>query len=169
MTAASKVGKSTNRAQAKGKNQKGKTSPWEWADAALGALLIISALLYMTYYGLTHPSTPPDVTIEGAKRLSGHGWLSRRVRGEKSRQQHRRRSGCHRRATIRRGRGGKRETTLDYLPEQSRRRAGLFFQNDPRNHDLVLRAEGSRRVFQPPCPRARVLHGLLRGAGMTAG
>ena len=34
------------------------------------------------------------------------------------------------------------ETTFDYLPSGSRRRGGLFFQADPRTHDVAVKAKG---------------------------
>ena len=32
--------------------------------------------------------------------------------------------------------------TLDYLPQDSERRGGLFFTEDPAAYELVLRAQG---------------------------
>jgi uncharacterized protein (TIGR02588 family) len=34
------------------------------------------------------------------------------------------------------------ETTFDYVPRQSERRGGLFFREDPRTHEVRLRALG---------------------------
>lgn len=34
------------------------------------------------------------------------------------------------------------ETVFDYLPSQSRRKGGLFFTADPRDHEVAVRAKG---------------------------
>jgi uncharacterized protein (TIGR02588 family) len=36
------------------------------------------------------------------------------------------------------------ETTLDFVPRNSRRRAGVLFMRDPRAHEFTLRASGYR-------------------------
>lgn len=37
------------------------------------------------------------------------------------------------------------EVTVDYVPAESSRRAGLFFTRDPRRHPLHVRAEGYQK------------------------
>jgi uncharacterized protein (TIGR02588 family) len=126
------------RAAQKGAN----TSPWEWAVAALGALLIISALGYMAYYGLTHPRTPPDVTVE-ARNVSrvSDGFL---VEFEARNHGNSTAAGLVISGELRSGDAvaERSEITLDYLPDQSEQVGGLFFQSDPGQYDLNLRAEG---------------------------
>ena len=36
------------------------------------------------------------------------------------------------------------ETTIDFVPPKSKRRAGVFFSRDPRANELTLRASGYR-------------------------
>jgi uncharacterized protein (TIGR02588 family) len=140
--------KTNSRSTAKGPKAEGpeqakaRTSPWEWAVAALGGLMIIAALGYMAYYGFTHPQTPPNVTVE-VREVSplAAGFL---VEFEARNSGNSTAAGLVISGELRSGDAvaESSETTLDYLPEQSRRLGGLFFQNDPSQYDLSLRAEG---------------------------
>jgi uncharacterized protein (TIGR02588 family) len=110
--------------------------------AAVGALLIASALGYMTFYGLTHPSTPPEVSVE-VRSVSpvSAGFL---VEFEVANGGNSTAASLTITGELRSGESvvETRQTTLDYLPEQSNQRGGLFFQNDPEQYDLNIRAEG---------------------------
>jgi uncharacterized protein (TIGR02588 family) len=113
-------------------------SPWEWAVAALGAILLAGAIGYMAYFAIGKNSEPPAIVItQRAITPSGSGYLvlvdianrgnstaaSLTIAGELKR-------------------GGStietRRVTLDYLPRHSERRTGLFFTKDPNRFQLEL-------------------------------
>jgi uncharacterized protein (TIGR02588 family) len=151
------LGKSGGRAEGKAKSKGGPasddkngqdeaapqgTSLLEWLIAAAGGVLLLGAIVYMTWYGLAHPPTPPQLSVEITAIVAAEGdYLVRftarnagnstaagvLVSGELG-------DGD---ATLERG-----ETTLDYVPEHSAREGALMFQHDPRTHTLHLRVEG---------------------------
>lgn len=119
------------------------TSPWEWVAAALGALLIGSALVYMAQYGLSRPRHgPPEVIVQPVAIVPVDGGYLVQFRA--------RNTGDSTAAQLLVGgelqQGGatveESEATLDYLPEHSEREGGLFFTRDPARYELKLRAKG---------------------------
>ncbi|WP_265499719.1 hypothetical protein [Paracoccus beibuensis] len=119
-----------------------RTSALEWAVALLGAAIIAGTVGFMIRHGLTHPATAPDVVVSpGMPRQVSGGYLveftafnrgnttaaSLTIKGSLT--------------------DGNRiietsEVTLDYLPQRASRTGGLFFQNDPAQHDLSAEAGG---------------------------
>lgn len=114
----------------------------EWIVAAIGALLVAGTIGYLVYLATARDDTPPDVRVvaQGVRALQG-GWLVQfralnagaqaaaelQVEGELV------------------GPDGPIETseaTIDYLPARSEREGGLIFREDPRAHELRLRAKG---------------------------
>ncbi|MGH6916935.1 MAG: TIGR02588 family protein [Geminicoccaceae bacterium] len=114
----------------------------EWVVAAIGAMLVAGTIGYLVWLATVRDATPPDirVTAEGVVALQG-GWLVQfraanaggqaaaqlLVEGELEGPQ---------------GRIETSEATIDYLPPRSEREGGLFFSQDPRQHELRLRAKG---------------------------
>ncbi|MDP1618658.1 hypothetical protein [Phenylobacterium sp.] len=118
------------------------TSPLEWLVAALGALLVLFAVGSMAYFAMNHPEGPPQVSLEVTEiRSSGEGYL---VSFEAKNTGRSTAAGIVVTGTL--TSGGEpieeSEVTLDYLPQDSERRGGLFFREDPAAHDLDLRAQG---------------------------
>lgn len=118
------------------------TSAWEWAIAAVGALVVLSAVGFLLHDALTSPSTPPriEITVDSVVatehghvvefRARNHGYRTAArllVEGE-----------------IRSDTGTveKAQATIDYVPAQSSRRGGLLFEHDPRSHTLEVRGKG---------------------------
>jgi uncharacterized protein (TIGR02588 family) len=120
------------------------TSMAEWIVAALSTVLVLGVIGFLTYDGLRHPSTPPDVTVEvDSIQPAGPGYLVL-IRAEN-----------HGRNTAAdvivegelladTGRVEASQTMIDYVPAEGEQRAGLYFQNDPRSLELRLRAQGYR-------------------------
>lgn len=117
-------------------------SRFEWLAAMVGTLIVLAAVGLLLYDAFVPPTTPPDITIEvdsivevGGGYLvefravnSGYSTASMLVVG----------------AELRDGAEvvESSEVTLDYVPEQSQRAAGVFFTEDPRRHRLEIRPRG---------------------------
>jgi uncharacterized protein (TIGR02588 family) len=117
-------------------------SRWEWAAAALGALVVGGTIGFLAYEAATEENTPPDLVVRaGPVTRTSAGWLVE-VRAENR--------GATTAAQVRvegelEGDTGAVETsevTIDYVPGDSERRAGLLFRRDPRRHRLEVRARG---------------------------
>lgn len=109
--------------------------------AGIGATLLLGSIGYTLYQSLK-PSSPPDVVIEEeAAFVSPNGFIvtfEARNRGGETASQ------TVVTGTLRRDGQDieEREVTLDYVPANSSRRGGLFFENDPASGELSLRADG---------------------------
>ncbi|WP_410218036.1 TIGR02588 family protein [Paracoccus sp. (in: a-proteobacteria)] len=118
------------------------TSRLEWLVAGLGAMLISSIIGYLIYDGITYPDSPPDVTVSQTSALSrSEGFLvefTARNSGNTT--------AANLVVTGSLMDGDKvveeAEVTLDYLPQQAERKGGLFFRNDPSEHEVTLQAGG---------------------------
>jgi len=134
-------------AERRGRKTKGSDiPPLEWAAGALGALIVAAVIGVLLYQGVAGDASPPEIHVEikgiapvrdgfrvqfeahnagseAAAQVTIEGVLSRPgVEPERS------------------------EVTLAYLPGQSERGGGLFFQADPRRGELSVRA----RSYEDP-------------------
>jgi uncharacterized protein (TIGR02588 family) len=110
--------------------------------AALGLLLVLGTVGFLVYRGATTGTRPPSIRIEQrAVTPQQNGFvLEVDVRNDGDRTAA---------ALTLEGElelpGGKKETSdvsLDYVPSNSHRRAGLFFEHDPEKYAVKLRAKG---------------------------
>lgn len=119
------------------------TSLLEWVVAALGLVLVVTAVWVMLA-DARRERTPPDIVVraDSVHALPGSGFLVRFTAHNRGREtaaeveivgELRDAAGT---ATSR--------VRLDYLPGESRRGGGLLFARDPRAGALALRAEGYR-------------------------
>jgi uncharacterized protein (TIGR02588 family) len=117
-------------------------SRWEWAAAALGALMVGGTIAFLAHEAATEENTPPDLVVRaGAVTRTSAGWLV---------EVHAENRGATTAAQVQvegelRADTGAVETsdvTIDYIPGDSERRAGLLFRADPRRHRLEVRARG---------------------------
>jgi len=115
--------------------------PWEWAVAALGAGVVIGLIALMGHRALQEESPVPSLHVEAREvharaggfvvlldvRNSGSGAANVAIEGE-----------------LRDGESMIESSgvTLDYVPADSHREAGLIFTRDPSRHQLQLRATG---------------------------
>jgi uncharacterized protein (TIGR02588 family) len=114
----------------------------EWVVGALGALLLAGTIGFLVWHALGRDDAPPDVrvAVEGVLELQNGYLVQFRAMNE----------GGSAAAQLviegeLAGQDGPIETseaTLDYLPPHSDRQGGLFFDRDPRELDLRLRAKG---------------------------
>lgn len=123
------------------------TTPLEWAVAITGALFVLLAIGYMTWSGLQRPPDPvPRVSIRvDTVQQVNDLWLVRFTVANEGDQTaasltvEGRLSNAD--STVE-----KASVTLDYVPSHSARRAGLYFQQDPR----PLRLEIVPRGYELP-------------------
>jgi uncharacterized protein (TIGR02588 family) len=114
----------------------------EWLFAAIGVLVVTSALGFLIYRGATKRDTPPAIKIEveSVTQTGGTYLVSFRVFN----------SGDTTAADLtiegELKNGEKPEETSDvtmtYVPAQSVRRGGLFFTKNPSDFQLNIRAKG---------------------------
>lgn len=114
----------------------------EWIVVALGAVLVVGAVGYMTWFGLTRQDGPPRLVVTATSIEAAPEGFTVAFTAHNA--------GAATAATVlvsgELWDGGRMvavsRTMLDYVPEKSDRRGGLFFTLDPRQYRLVLRAEG---------------------------
>jgi len=119
--------------------------PSSWCEAvfaALGLLLVVGTVGFLIYRGITSGTRPPAIRIERrAITPQQNGYvLEVDIRNDGDRTAA---------ALTLEGElelpDGEKETSdvsLDYVPSNSHRRAGLFFEHDPAKHPVKLRAKG---------------------------
>ena len=128
----------------RGPDRKGEDviSRWEWVAGAVGSVFVAVALSVLVHDAVS-PSTPPDLRItvdtvvqSGTTRhrvaFTARNMGSEAAAGVVVEGMLVRAAGDTLRATV----------TLDYVPGESGRSGGLFFDADPRAGKLALRAVG---------------------------
>lgn len=118
----------------------------EWIAGAIGLLLTLAILGYIGWQAVQAPErVPPMIAVE-VKSLSrsGSGFLveiSARNRSPRTAAQ------VEVEGTLKRGGSdvATSSTTLAYLPGHSERHGGLYFDQDPRQYQLQVRALGYAR------------------------
>ena len=116
--------------------------PLEWAAAAVGFALVCGVLGVMVWLGLTRGDAPAEVSVRAEVVAPAAGGYVVTIRAINT--------GGTTAADVMvegelRGAGGVAETstmTFKYLAPHSERRGGLFFEKDPRQFKLELRAKG---------------------------
>lgn len=114
---------------------------WEWAVAALGAAMVIGLIGFMGYRAMQADAPVPELRVKArevhARAIgfvvildvgnTGAGAANVAIEG-----------------TLTNGDGiiESSNVTLDYVPADSHREAGLLFTRDPSRHQLQLRATG---------------------------
>ena len=115
---------------------------WEWIVAALGFILVASVIGFLLYEALGENQMPPDVKLSVVSVVkTGNGY---RVKITVVNQGGTTAEGVVVEGTLRRGTEPieRSQTTIDYLPPRSEKRAGLFFTRDPRQFELQVRPFG---------------------------
>ena len=115
---------------------------WEWIVATIGFVLVASVISFLLYEAIGGNRLPPDVKLSVESVVqTRNGYLAKitavneggitaegvDIEGELKR-------GTE---TIERS-----QTTIDYLPPGSAKKAGLFFIRDPRHFELQVRPLG---------------------------
>jgi len=116
----------------------------EWIIAAVGLVLVVSTIGFLLLQALRDNAAPPHITVvpESVDRTRNAYLVTIRImnRGEataaSSKVEGELSNGA---ASVETS-----AVTIDYVPLRSQRRAGLYFQNDPRRFKLRLRPKGYR-------------------------
>jgi uncharacterized protein (TIGR02588 family) len=114
----------------------------EWIVAALGLVLVASAVGFMIYRGLTKTNSLPKIKIEVESIVpSDEKYLvTFRVRNEGDLEA----AALTIEGELKNGEQSAEssDVTIDYVPSQSEKRGGLIFTKDPRAFKLEIRPKG---------------------------
>lgn len=116
---------------------------WEWVVAALGAVLVLASVAYLLLQAREEASPPlPRVQVVDVVPQGGQFLVRLRIRNAgRQTAAALRLEGELRRGDVVLERS---EADLDYLPGESSREAGLFFEHDPRQGQLAIRPRSYR-------------------------
>ena len=117
----------------------------EWILGAIGALLFLAAIAYLTIEGLRGEDRPAQIIFTVDEVLpAGNGFL---VRYSAHNQGTQTLAELHLKAEIVAGTTvmDEAQSTLDFLPGQSSRSGGFYLREDPSRYRLEIRAEGFRK------------------------
>lgn len=124
----------------KGKGQG--TSPIEWLVAAVSLVIVLGVIVILIFEAFTDPVTPPILSIRTERIVeTRYGYIvefqvenagyataaSLLVEGELAAAD----------SVLETS-----EVTIDFVPAESRRKAGLFFKHDPRRYHLTIEPRG---------------------------
>lgn len=121
------------------------TSPLEWVVAGLSAVLVMGAAAFLLHDAAAGTASPPRITITVDTVVpAGTGWLVefRAHNGGRTTAAELLVEGTIRSDT---GTVERSEVTIGYVPAAGKRKAGLFFSEDPRRHRLEIRPKGYDR------------------------
>lgn len=117
-------------------------SRWEWLTAAVGLLLVVGTIGFMSYEAATGGDSPPviEVAVDSVRRVPGGHVVHFTARnlGDRAGAQ----VVVEGRVAREGGEPATSQTTLDYVPGQSERGGGLFFPVEPAADRLTLQALG---------------------------
>lgn len=121
-------------------------SPWEWVVAALSTLLVLGVLAFTGYEAATSDRVPPllGARVDSVVAMADGGYLALltvRNTGQSTA------AGVLVEGELRRadGTAERAEATVDFVPGEGSREAGLIFRSDPRRFPLEVRVLGFDR------------------------
>jgi len=114
----------------------------EWAAAIVGLVLVCGAIAFLLYKGVARDGVPPNISVEpeSVVQVTGGYLVTIRAvnRGDFTAAAVTVEGALH-------GASGVAETsdmTFQFLPPNSQRKGGLFFEKNPRDFELKLRPKG---------------------------
>lgn len=120
----------------------GGTSAWEWAAAAVSAVLVAAMVAFLVGQGLTSRGATPEIAVRASDvaRVGRQYRVEFRVRNTGGATA----SGLNVQGELREGAEvvETSDVTLDYVPPGADQTAVLWFTRDPLRHHLELRATG---------------------------
>ena len=115
---------------------------WEWIVAGVGLVLVAGVIGFLIYEAFSGNRLPPDIKLSvGSVVLTRNGFL---VTVTAVNQGGITAEGVDIEGELKRGTETieRSQTTIDYLPPRSNKKAGLFFTRDPRQFELQVRPLG---------------------------
>jgi uncharacterized protein (TIGR02588 family) len=127
------------------RERSGAGSRLEWIAAVVSLVVVLAAIGLLAYEGIVAPTTPPRISVRVDSIVDGGDGFLVELRA--------RNAGTATAASLLlegelRGDSGVVETsqtTIDYVPGEGSRTAGLFFSHDPRRYRLEIRPLGYDR------------------------
>lgn len=132
----------TGNTKGNGKAGDSETPPLEWAIACVGVVLVAAALGLLLYKAIWGEASPPQITVRVTSIVPmQNGYL---VQFEAINHGGSSAEGVVIGGELRRGteQVESSQTTVDYLPSNSKKSGGLFFIQDPRQFEFQGRAFG---------------------------
>lgn len=133
-------------AKAKRKGEEQQIPLLEWIVAGLGLAMVLGVFAFLMVEVLTRSSSaPPLLRVEPVSLVTAGGQFV--VEVEVSNSSGQTGAGVHIEGSLKQG-GEEIETssaTIDYVPGNAQRRAGLNFTRDPRRHQAEFRVIGYQR------------------------
>ena len=115
---------------------------WEWIVAGVGLVLVAGVIGFLIYEAFSGNRLPPDIKLSvGSVVQTRNGFL---VTVTAINQGGITAEGVDIEGELKRGTETieRSQTTIDYLPPRSNKKAGLFFTRDPRQFELQVRPLG---------------------------
>lgn len=115
---------------------------WEWIVAGVGLVLVAGVIGFLIYEAFSGNRLPPDIKLSvGSVVQTRNGFL---VTITAVNQGGITAEGVDIEGELKRGTETieRSQTTIDYLPPRSNKKAGLFFTRDPRQFELQVRPLG---------------------------
>ena len=121
--------------------KKGDIPAWEWVVGGIGFVFVVASIGFMLYQAFVVDEVAPEIVFETEDIVrSGSSYL---VKVQVTNHGELVVSGLVIEGILLEGEEEveSSETTIDYVPAGSQRKAGLFFTRDPQDFDLQLRAK----------------------------
>jgi uncharacterized protein (TIGR02588 family) len=130
--------------QSKSNTQRRGIPASEWIAASIGAGLLLASIAILVYSGVTLPHSLPRLSVRVALiEDAGDQYLVMievRNEGGSTAAEARIEAELRQRDAV----AERSETTIDFVPPKSKRRAGVFFRRNPREGYLTVRVSGYR-------------------------
>jgi uncharacterized protein (TIGR02588 family) len=124
--------------------QRGTIPASEWAAAGIGAALVLASIAILVYSAATSQDSPPRLALRvDSIQATGDQFLvliEIANEGGSTAADARIEAELRQQGTV----IEHSETTVDFIPRNSKRQAGVFFGRDPRTLELTLRTSGYR-------------------------
>lgn len=132
----------SHRDRPSGKNAKADIPALEWVVGGVGLAIVVAVISVLLYEAVAGDKSPPDVKLTaGAAVPLQHGYLvkvsAENVGGEPAARVSVTAELWDQSSLLEAS-----ETQFEHLPPQSTRKAGVFFQRDPRAKEIRLHARG---------------------------
>ena len=126
------------------KSATGRKPLLEWAAASLGLILLLALLGFIGWQAVQAPNGPPAVTVSTGRVSQVLGGYVVNVIARNPTSSTASQVEVEGTLDLKGGEAETSSVTFDYIAGGSERKGGLFFSQDPRRHQLEVRALGYR-------------------------